>query len=959
MRPRVFAASFVLSFLAACVPPPAEAPAPKPAASAAPASTGPDVLDQLLASEPPLPLDSRIQKGTLENGLTYYILPHKKPEKRAQLWLAVNAGAVLEDDDQRGLAHFIEHMCFNGTKRFPKAQLVDFLEKAGMRFGADLNAYTAFDETVYKIQVPTDKPEMLTKGINMLRDFADGVTFDPAEVEKERGVVIEEWRGRRTADLRILDKQLPVILNGSKYAERLPIGKPETIKSAPRDTLVRFYKDWYRPDLMAVIAVGDFTPADVEAKVKADFASLKGPAKERPRPPIPVAAQQKNAVSIETDPELATTTLTLQAPIPHRPKKSAKDFRRTLTETLFSVMLNARFDEIRHSPDAPYLLAASGMGPSLARSMDAFQEIAVVKESTVQQGFASLVEEMLRVERHGFTPTELDRAKSQVLRSVQQQAKERDKRDGMLLAAAIVRTFLTEDYLPAPETDVALTEKYLPTVTLDELNKLGKTMTAGNHVITYAGPAKQPKPTPEVLLATNKAVAAREIKPYEDAGPAQPLMAQPPTPGPVVKTSSIAEIGVTEWTLKNGVRVIVKPTTFSNDEVRMSAFSPGGHSLAKDADFDTARYASIVTGQGGLGSLDAVKLRKSLAGKVLNVAATISELQEGLFGAASPADLETMFQMIHLSFTAPRRDENAFLAWRAREIESIKNRRVSAQTVFFEDLQQFSSQNHLRRRPPTPESLQKVDLDKALAFYKDRFADASDFTFVLVGNLDLERTKALSETYLGSLPTKKRKETWRDIKVSWPNGAQNKTVIKGTEPKSSVQLTFHGPEKWSRDGENDIRMLSEVLRIRLLEVLREDMGGTYSVGVGGGLSRRPKQEYTFTVSFGCAPENVDKLVKAVFDELKSIQEKGIGETYITKAKEIHRRTHETNLKNNAFWVRELERAYNYGDDPKLILDIASLVDKASSDRVRAAAKRYAASKQYVLGVLKPEAAPSP
>jgi zinc protease len=420
----------------------------------------------------------------------------------------------------------------------------------------------------------------------------------------------------------------------------------------------------------------------------------------------------------------------------------------------------------------------------------------------------------------------------------------------------------------------------------------------------------------------------------------------------VVATRTIPELGVTEWTLKNGVRVVVKPTDFKNDEVRMSAFANGGTSLAPDADWDTARFAQTAVSQGGLGAFDVTSLRKALAGKVVMVSAQISELEEGLGGTASTADLESMFQLIHLSFTSPRRDDAAFAAWKASETESAKNRRLSPETTFGDDLLAFSTQNHRRRQPITPEVVAKVDLDKALAFYKARFADATGFTFVFVGNLDLDKTKTLAETYLGSLPAANHKEAWRDINVQRPPGITKKVVTKGSEPKARVSLTFHGNETWSRDTENDMQMLGEVLRIRLREILREDMGGVYGVSAGGGVSRRPKQQYTFTVAFGCAPENIDKLEKAVFDEIKAIQTKGIGTDYIDKVKELRKRAHETALKENSWWMGELERAYTYGDDPKLILDFDTMLNKVSADRVRAAAKKYLGT-QYTLGELRP------
>ena len=901
----------------------------------------------------PVPLDPRIKHGKLENGLTYYVLPHQKPEKRAQIWLAVNTGSVLEDDDQRGLAHLTEHMAFNGTKRFPKGAIVDFVEKSGIRFGADLNAYTSFDETVYTLQVPTDKPELVEKGFQVLRDWAGDVSFEPDEVEKERGVVLEEWRLGRGAGMRLFDKTAPVIFFGSKYAERLPIGKPEIIKTASRDTLVRFYKDWYRPDLMAVIAVGDFQAADIEARIKSEFKDLPAAKNPRPRTTVPMPAHDKTLVTIETDPEQPATSVSLVTKMPHRPEKSARDYRRTVEERLFNMMLNARFDELRRQPNAPFLSAFSSAS-SMVRPADSFTQVATVKDDGVQAGFEALLEEVLRVERHGFTAGELDRAKAEVLRSYRQTVKEYDKRDSRNFAQELVRNFLVEELAPGPEAELAMVEKFLPTYSIAELNEVGKKLAGGSRVIRVTGPSNMVKPTAEAMLASNKTVAARNITPYDDGSAGVAIMEKIPQPVPVTKTKTVEGVDLTEWTLKNGVRVVVKPTNFANDEVKIVGFSPGGTSLVKDADYDTARFADTVVGLGGVGQLDATKLRKALAGKFAQVSTKISELSESVTANGSPQDLETIFQLVHLSFTAPRKDEAAFQAWKTRELENAKNRRLSPGIVFADDFTAFETNNHLRRRPVTVEAVNKVNLDRAMEIYKDRFGDAGDFTFVVVGNVKLDALKPLVETYLGSLPSKGRKETWKDVKVTWPEGTPTKTVVKGSEPKSSVIMAFHGAEKWSRDTENDMRMLGEILGIRLREVLREDMSGVYGVSARGDIARRPRPEYRFNVSFGCAPENVDKLEKAVFTEAKALEDKGIGDDYVAKVKALRKRAYETNLKDNGWWVRELERTYTYNDDPKLILDAQAMTDKISSDRVKAAAKKYLSNKSYVIGVLKPE-----
>ncbi len=937
--------AWLLALLALSCGSPAPQPPREPVHGEAPVSV--DELDR------PLPLDARIKKGKLPNGLTYYVLPHRKPEHRAQVWLAVNAGSVQEDDDQRGLAHFVEHMGFNGTKRFPKQELVVFLEKSGVRFGADLNAYTSFDETVYKLQVPTDRPELVGRAVSVLRDWADAVSFDADEVEKERGVVLEEWRLGRGARMRLFDKQVPVVFHGSKYAERITIGKPEIIRGAPRDALVRYYKDWYRADLMAVIAVGDFDAADMERRIKAEFESLPAASGPRPRPALELPSHAEPRVSIETDREMPTTSVTITTKLPRRPESSARDYRRAIGEQLFGSMLNARLDELRRDPSAPFL-SASASATGLVRVADAFRLSALVREDGVERGFGALLEELHRVERHGFTASELERAKARALRQFQQGAKERDKADAGELAAEIVRNFLEDEAMPGREAELALAERFLPTFALEEVNGLARSLAAGSRVITVAGPATMVAPSPAAVLALEKGARARDVEPYVDAAPTEPLMKSPPTPGKVASTVMRSEVGVTEWVLGNGARVVVKPTDFANDEIRLVAFSPGGTSVVPDADFVSAQFADEVVSQGGVGPFDAVKLRKALSGKVAWVRARVSELEEGLSGTASAADLETLLQLVHLSFTAPREDPSAFASWRARETEGVKHRRLSPERAFAEDMLVFSTQGHARRRPTTPEILQQIDLGRATAVYKDRFADAGDFTFVIVGNVDLARLEGLVATYLGSLPTQKRSETWRDVGVRLPAGVQTKTVQRGSEPKSRVELTFHGGEAWSRDADNDLRTLVEVLRHRLRQTLREDLGGVYGVQVGGSLARRPRKEHRITVSFGCAPDSVEKLKEAVFTEIRAIQAGGAPEDLLTKIKESRRRAHETDLKDNGFWIRELERAYTYGDDPKLILDVASLIEKVESKRVQAAAKRYVRLDQYVLGVLRPE-----
>jgi zinc protease len=900
-----------------------------------------------------LPLDPQIRRASLDNGLTYYVQAHRKPQQRAQLWLAVNVGSVMEDEDQRGLAHFVEHMAFNGTQHFEKMAIVNYLESIGMQFGADVNAYTSFDETVYELQVPTDDPGALDKGFDILRDWAGALSFEPLEVEKERGVVLEEWRLGRDAWTRILDKQYPVLFTGSRYAERLPIGRPEIIKGAPREALVRFYRDWYRPDLMAVVAVGDFQADDVEKKIQARFSNLLRPKEERPRRAVDVPPHPKTLVSVETDPEMPTTSLDVYNKMPHRGVSTGGDYRRFVGEQLYHSMLNARLQELGHRPDSPFLYAYSHTGNTV-RSTDAFVRSAMVKEGQTERALTVLFEEVLRVEQHGFTASELDRAKKDVLRSYQQAVLEADTRDSRDIAAEAVRNFLEAEAMPGRSTELALVDRFLPTFTLQELNGLARHWGGeDSRVILASGPAKVNVPSRDALLALVRSTGSRQVAPYVDVR-TEPLMTAIPKSGRLVTTRTFADLGITEWKLSNGARVVLKPTDFKNDEVLLEAISPGGTSLVSDSDFDSARFVSQLAGQSGIGNFDLVALRKALAGKVVEASMGLGELEESFSGSASSEDLTTLFQLTYLGFTALRRDPVAFQTWRATETELVRNRRLDPETAFFEDMASLLSSQHKRRMPVTLEVVERAELEKMLAIYQQRFKEAGDFTFILVGNLNLEKTRALAETYLASLPTTGRVERWHDVGVKMPPGVQKKTVFGGTEPKSFVYLTFHGSQKWSRDAENDMDMLSRVLDIRLREVLREDMSGVYAWMVDGEVSRRPREERTFTIFFGCAPENVEKLVQATFDEITAIQKHGIGGEYIGKVKAARIRERQLDLRDNRFWINELENAYRYSDDPHVILEFESLLAKVTSERVRAAAQKYLASNQYVLGVLRPK-----
>ena len=946
----------LLAAVVACGGAKPQQPAPKPeVAQPQPPATKPATPD-----DAPLPMWSAIRTGKLANGLTYYVLKHGKPAKRALLWLAVNAGSVQEDEDQRGLAHFLEHMAFNGTKRFPETALVTYLESIGMRFGADLNAFTTWDHTVYQLEVPSDKPDYMAKGLDILRDWSADVTNDPKEVAKERGVIKEEWRLGRGANMRLFDKHAKVLFKGSRYANRITIGLPEIIDKAPVETIVRYYKDWYRPDLMAVIAVGDFDPAAMESQIKAKFGDLKAPKNPRTRPPGGVPPAQGTRISIETDREATNTTLAIQNLIGHRPESSKNDYRRIIAEQVYSAILNERLGSLARKPDAPFIAAFGGFD-GIVRDVDAFSRFANVKSGRVEDALRALLTEVVRIEKHGITTTELERARSNMRRAMEQLADTEATRDSGRFTDEITRHFFENELIIGSKAEKDLTLEILPTLTVAELNKLGTSFRgAEGRVILISGPDGKPLPKQERVLEIVSEVEKANVTPWEDSAPQQALMDKAPKAGKVTKEKKVAKIDVTEWTLSNGVRVIVKPTDFEIDNVAITGSSPGGEAMAKDKDYVTIRWADDVVDLGGVGQFDIETLNKVLAGKQVRVSTAINETTESIDGTGSVKDLETLMQLIYLRATAPRKDVQAFNVWKGNLTEQLTNALRSPDFRYARESNAALWKGSLRRRPAEPQDLAKIDLDKALAFYKDRFADFSDFTFVIVGHVKLETLKPLVETYLGALPAKGRKEKEKDLKIRRAGGIVKKTFKLASEPKASVQIEFHGPQKWTRDDDRDMFILGQVLSSKLRVTMREDMGGVYGVGAFGRLTRSPYQERNFQIRFGCDPARVDELVKAALDGAADLAKTGPEAEMLTSLKEQFLRARETELRTNRFWLGWLANSYKYGDDPTIVLDTDPVLARMKPDIIKKAAKRYIDPKQYYLAVMLPETnAPAP
>ena len=837
MKPRfpilLLLAALALGCAEAAVQAPAPAPVPERPVQGPGTPAAPGLGEEI-------PLDPAILTGRLLNGLTYFVRRNSEPPDRVELRLVVDAGSVLEDDDQRGLAHFLEHMAFNGTRNFAEGELVDYFEGIGMEFGADLNASTGFDQTIYSLRVPAE-PDLLRRGFQVLADWAGGILLEPAAVDRERDVLIEEWRLGRGAGARVRDRQLPLLFRGSRYADRLPIGTPEILETAPVEALRRFYRDWYRPELMAVIAVGDYDAEALEQWILDGFADLEGPAEPRPRPEVPIPGHAETLVGVTTDPEITVTSVAVYTKLAARPEGTVADYRRQLAEGLYHSMLNLRLDELRRKPEPPFLWASSSTG-GFVRTSDVYVQSAGVRSGELLGGLTALLTEIERVDRHGFTEGELDRAGRELLRAYERGFAERDKTPSAAYAAEYARHYLTGEPAPGIAVELELVRRYLPTLELAELNRLAaEWISEENRVVLVTAPESEAGDLPgeEDLLAALARADQLEPEPWVDRVRDRPLVDVAPVPGPVVATTELPELGVTEWRLANGARVAIKPTDFRNDEVWLTGFSPGGHSLAGDDEFISAVFADSVLREGGVGEFDRSELDKALAGKVAGARTSISELEERVAASGSPDDLETMLQLVHLRFTAPRADAEAVAGWKTRTAELLRNRLARPDAVFGDRLTEVLTGGHPRYRPPTEEMLEEIDLERALAFHRERFADAAGFTFVIVGAFDPETLRPLVERWLGGLPASGVEESWRDVGVERPDGTVEIEVAAGLEPKSQVRLVLHGPAAWSREESHLIGSLAAALQIRLREILREDLGATYGVGVSGSISSRP------------------------------------------------------------------------------------------------------------------------
>lgn len=904
-----------------------------------------------------LPLAEDVRIGTLDNGLTYYIKRNEKPENRAELRLAVNAGSLMETDAQQGLAHFAEHMLFNGTKNFEKNELIDFFELTGQKFGAHVNAYTSFDETVYMLKPRTDSAAVFDMSFQVLEDWAHQALFSGEEIDKERGVVIEEWRLRLGPNNRMLYEYLPVLFHDSRYAERLPIGKVDILKNFEHETLRKFYKDWYRPELMAVVAVGDFNVDSVEQKIKAHFGDLKNPENAPEREVFDLPKHKETLVKVVTDPEASFTNVQVITKHDNKPVETVKDYRKYIMGRLISSMLSQRYDELMQQENPPFVNANSSYG-NLTRTTDAYTTYVMANEGEVIRGMKAALLEVQRMVKHGFTKGELERAKERLLSNLENQYNEREKINSRRFARELVGHFLEGEPVPGIAYEYEVTKTLLPDIQLEEINQLPKQWIKDeNTVIIVTGPEKKgvPMPTEEEVMAAYKEVKQAEVEPYVDDFKAESLMKEAPEAGTITDEKTIESIGVTELTFDNGAKVVLKPTTFKNDEILFTSFSFGGSSLYPVEDYYSASFIPQVITTSGVAEFSQTDLDKLLSGKNVEIYPMVESITEGMQGNTTPEDLETYLQLQYLYFTQPRKDPASFASFKQQQKMIYKNLDANPQFYFMKHYVKTLYNNHPRAQMPEAEDFDKIELDRLYTIYKERFGNAGDFTFFVVGNFKVDEIKPLLATYIGGLPSTSAEESFEDVGIRYPETTVKKEIQKGTEPKSMVSLGYVGAFDWNYENRFNMQALADVLRIKLRESMREDQGGVYGVGVSAQPGHYPVEDYLLAIRWGCAPENVDRLIATVKEEILKLKANGASEKDMKKIKETMLRSHETDLKENNYWINALKNYYMHNEDPTMILKFEEYVKGLTSEDIKAAANKYFNDDRFIQFVMYPEA----
>ena len=913
----------------------------------------------LVRSDEPIALDSAVTTGRLENGLTYYIQHNAKPAGRVELRLVVNAGSALEDDDQQGLAHLVEHLCFRGTKHFPNAALVSYLQSVGSDIGPHINAFTSFDETIYKLSLPSDSDDGVATGLKILRDWAGDVDFSPEQVDKERRVVVEEWRIGQGADQRMREKYLPVVFKGSRYAARLPIGKKEIVENAPVDVIKRFYRDWYRPDNMAVVIVGDVDVVKIERLLRPLFEDIRSVEHVRTRPNLTVPVNDTTVYSVVSDPESMRNLVRLSFPQLSSPVTTLTGYRRRLAQTIAIQVVNARFAALSEQAAPPFQFANANFGVSFARSRSDFTLLAIVADGGVQRGLAALVKENERVRRFGVSPEELVREKNRLAKSLEEQFVERNNQESEVLAQTYITHYLQHEAAPSPEFFYKNGKAALEQISLNEVNQVYKDWVETKGAVVRIETTEKQGAKLTTLTDTQETferAKTESVEPYQEKKTPTSLMTELPQPGAIVSRKTVAEIGITELTLSNGIRVVLKPSNFKKDEVLFSAYRPGGQSAFPDKDDLAAKLAGGYVAEAGLGTFSKTDLQKLLAGKSVQVGTRIDVSLDLVKGQCSAADLETTLQLVHLSFGEPRRDENVYKAVMAMNSTFETNVVMNPVFSFLNEIQDIRYDHHPRvQRFVQPEKAWKeLTLDKVIQAYRNRFGTANGFTFIFVGSFTLETVEPMITQYLGSLPTNSGFAAWKDLGIRSIPGPFSQTVERGADPKSLVYVTYQKETAWNLRDCHLLWSLGNILERTLIDKLRIETGGVYALKVASTLEKIPFEYYNLEVALPCAPDKVEELSKGVDAEIERIVNDGPPASAVEKEVESQKRAVQMHTENNSDWLWQLELIYKYDEGYGRLSTPYAMSQLVTAENLHDVAKKYWQTDKWVRFILRPQ-----
>lgn len=906
-----------------------------------------------------IPVNPDVKIGTLPNGLKYYIKYNKKPEKKVELRLAVNAGAILEEDNQQGLAHFMEHMNFNGLKDFPHNELVHYLQSIGVSFGNDLNAYTSFDETVYILPFPTDKPGKIDSSFMVLADWSGAALLTADEIDSERGVILEESRLGKGADDRMMKKWLPAIFNGSKYAVRLPIGKDSIIEHFNHNALKQFYHDWYRPNLQAVIVVGDMPVADAEKLIIKKFSDFKNPTSARERPKtFDVKPYEKNRAMLVSDVEANQTSIAIVGSSHRRkPITTQADYLENITNNLFFSMLGARFEELKNSANPPFVYGYAYVGGIWARGYEFFVAGATCGITQMEQAVKALVTESMRAKKYGFTKDELTRAKASMLSDFEQRYEERDKTESERLVNEYVSNFFEQDAIPGIEWEYNFVKNNINSISLQDFDKIRQKINIDNKFFAFVTVKTQPMlPTDDQLKAWIESALIQPVEPYKEKQIASSLLEKEPVAGKIVKTEKNEKLGTTTYTLSNKVMVCIKPTDFKNDEVLLKGERFGGFSLYAGQDYQSGQFCNNAVDEMGYGKFTNTDLNKFLQGKIAKINPAVTEYTENIDGSSSTKDMETMFQLLYLKCTSPRRDEVAFESFVSRSKQQLESLKQNPQYLFMDTAYNTLYQGNKRAHIiDNTSDYDKINIDHAIDYYKQRIGNQSGMYYTIVGSFTEAQIIPLMEKYIGGLPSADINTQYKDIGLFPKTGSNSFTLHKGSEPQAMLMHYFTGKMAFNADDNFMLDQLNGILNNKIIDTIREKMSAIYSGGCEGGLHKYPREEFLIQSNFPCSPDNIEKVHTAFLKLIESTKVSGgITENDWKKVREPALEHNKENLKKNDYWLNILQTAYLDNIDPERILTREARLKAIKVEQLVETARKFYSSPDILKAEWLPE-----